>query len=72
MTLFVPLVLLTTAFPPPTQVHPVCCPGLSHLHLLCLPSGSKKEFLSFTKQRQRCCYLIFLAFIEGQQCRFAF
>src|SRR6266480_1610441 len=34
MALVVPLAQLTTAFPPITQVHPVCCPGLSRLYLM--------------------------------------
>jgi hypothetical protein len=72
MAVLVPLAQLTTAFPPITQVHPVCCPGLSRLHLLCSPSGSKKVFLSFAKQRQRCCYLKFLACMDGQQWGFVF
>lgn len=38
MAILVPLAQLTTAFPPITQVHPVCCPGISRLHLLRIAS----------------------------------
>jgi hypothetical protein len=71
MALVVPLAQLTTAFPPITQVHPAFCPGLSRLRLLCSPSAYQALFRSSASQ-QRCCYLNFLASMDGQQCGFAF
>ena len=71
MAILVPLAQLTTAFPPITQVHSVCCPGISRLHLLCSPSGNQALFRSFASQ-QRCRYLNVLVCMDGQQYGFAF
>ena len=50
----------------------VCCPAISSLHLLCSPSGCQALFHSSKRQRHRCCYLNFLACLDGQQREFAF